>query len=251
MEQYEEWQDEDGNIIRRCPVHNYYASPIVNQKNYIRPKMISPNYEKIYTSPRKIEQYNNNYIITSSNQSMVNENEYPQYSYENNQNVKYVNQYYKQRNNNDNYNINNTNSSTNNTNSSLRKYESSDGVLRGYTNNYSFYISGSSQIKPKVTINTQYNNNNYTVRNTNNNSQNNSNQNKRQIIYKNSPQQQRNIGQYQRVIITNNNTNINNNRNYENRQIVQNDNSSYIIRMVENEPEMYNQPNKQYINSNK
>ena len=249
MEQYEECQDEDGNIIRRCPVHNYYASPIVNQKNYIRPKMISPNYEKIYTSPRKIEQYNNNYIITSSNQSMVNENEYPQYSYENNQNVKYVNQYYKQRNNNDNYNINNTNSSTNNTNSSLRKYESSDGVLRGYTNNYSFYVSGSSQIKPKVTINTQYNNN-YTVSNTNNNSQNNSNQNKRQIIYKNSPQQQRNTGQYQRVIITNNNTNINNNRNYENRQIVQNDNSSYIIRMVENEPEMYNQPNKQYINSN-
>ena len=65
MEQYEEWQDEDGNIIRKCPVHNYYASPNVYQPNYQQERMISPNYEKIYISPRQIEQYND-YIITSN-----------------------------------------------------------------------------------------------------------------------------------------------------------------------------------------
>ena len=252
MEQYEEWQDEGGNIIRKCPVHNYYASPNVYQPNYQQERMISPNYEKIYISPRQIEQYND-YIITS-NQNMINDYDYPQYSYENNQNINYSNQYYNQGNNNDIYNINGTNSSTNNLNSSLSKYESSDGVLRGYTNNYSFYVSGSSQIKPKVTINNQYNNN-YRVNNSNNstNYQNkNSTPIKRQIIYNNTRQMPRNIGQYQKIIYSNNDTNINNNfynRNYENRQIIHHDNSSYIIRTVENEPVKYTPPNMQYTNN--
>ena len=43
-------------------------------------------------------------------------------------------------------------------NSLLRQYQSPDGVLRGYNNNYSFYISGSSKIKSNVTINNQINN---------------------------------------------------------------------------------------------
>ena len=43
-------------------------------------------------------------------------------------------------------------------NTLLRQYQSPDGVLRGYNNNYSFYVSGSSKIKPNVTINNQINN---------------------------------------------------------------------------------------------
>ena len=40
----------------------------------------------------------------------------------------------------------------------LRQYQSPDGVLRGYNNNYSFYVSGSSKVKSNVTINNQINN---------------------------------------------------------------------------------------------
>ena len=40
----------------------------------------------------------------------------------------------------------------------LKQYASPDGVLRGYNNNYSFYESGTSHIKSKVTINNQINN---------------------------------------------------------------------------------------------
>ena len=40
----------------------------------------------------------------------------------------------------------------------LKQYASSDGVLRGYTNNYSFYESGTSHIKSNITINNQINN---------------------------------------------------------------------------------------------
>ena len=43
-------------------------------------------------------------------------------------------------------------------NSLLYQYQSSDGVLRGYNNNYSFYVSGSSKVKSNVTINNQINN---------------------------------------------------------------------------------------------
>ena len=253
MEQYEEWQDEDGNVIRQVPIQNYYVSPGINQLNYFQERMISPNYEKIYASPREMEQFDN-FIITTSNQNMADDYDYPQYSYEDNQSMNYSNQYYNQRNNNDIYNINNTNntnSSINNINSSLRKYESSDGVLRGYTNNYSFYVSGSSQIKPKVTINNEYNNNKYIVNDDKRacNYQNkNSNQNKNQIIYNNSRQIQRNTGQQKKVAYSNSNSNINNNKNHINRQIIQKDNSSYIIRTVENEPVIYTQPNIQNNN---
>ena len=254
MEQYEEWEDEDGNIIRKCPVHNYYVSPSINQSNYIQERMFSPNYEKICISPRPKDQYNN-YIITTSNQDMIDDYEHQQYSFENNQNLKYTNQYHKQSVYNDNYNmnnINNTNIVSTNVNSSLSKYESSDGILRGYTNNYSFYVSGSSQIKPKVTVCNQYNNKG-SISNSNNDSnyqKKNYYQNKRQIIYNNSGQMQKNPGHYQKVIYSNNNKNTNNNKNYGNRQIIQNDNSSYVIRTVESEPMIYTPSNPQYINNN-
>ena len=51
-------------------------------------------------------------------------------------------------------------------NSATNRYERSnatllnDGVLRGYTDNCSFYISGSSNIKPKTTIKNKFLNNN-------------------------------------------------------------------------------------------
>ena len=247
MEQYNDWQDENENISPKYPINDYYISPMQNQEDYMQARIISPNYDNMYTPPRQNIQmreekikndYNNNYVI---NNRIINDNyEYPQY-----QNIQVTKQYYNKRKNEDNYNINN-----NNMNSSLKKYESSDGVLRGYTNNYSFYVSGSSQIKPKVTINNQYNNKNY---NNVNNQNNINNPNKRQFIYKNSPSPQSGPRPYQKIIYSNNNnSNINNvNSNYGNRQINQNENSSYIIRMVEKEPVIYNQPNQeQNFNNN-
>ena len=222
MEQYNDWEDENENISPKYPINDYYISPMQNQEDYMQARIISPNYDNMYTPPRQNIQmredkikndYNNNYVI---NNRIINDNyEYPQY-----QNIQVTKQYYNKRKNEDNYNINN-----NNMNSSLKKYESSDGVLRGYTNNYSFYVSGSSQIKPKVTINNQYNNKNY---NNVNNQNNINNPNKRQFIYKNSPSPQSGPRPYQQIIYSNNNnSNINNvNSNYGNRQINQNENSS-------------------------
>ena len=262
MDQYEEWQEEDGTISRKYPIHNYYNSPIPTRQNYIPSRMISSNYQKIYPSPGQIIQTNkeivnegfNNFIISDSDPNLLSDNyDYPQYSYENNQNIVYSNQYYNTDMSN-NMNYNNSHSSTNITNSSLRKYESSDGVLRGYTNNYSFYVSGSSQVKPKVTINNQYNNKNYNniTHYQNKNININQNQNKSQYIYQNITSPQKKSGHYQRIIYPNNYSNISNvNSNYGiNQNNRQNENTSYIIRMAEKEPIIYNRQTQQYNNRN-
>ena len=250
MEPYNEWQDENEIMSPKYPINDYYISPNQNQDIYMQARIISPNYDNMHTPPRqniqmreeKIKnEYNNNYII--NNQRIVNDNyEYPQYK-----NIRITKQYYDQRKNEDNYNINNTNSN-NNINSTLKKYESSDGVLRGYTNNYSFYVSGSTQIKPKITINNQYSNKNYN--NISNQNKNINNPNKRQFIYKNSPSPQSGPRQYQKIIYSNNNNTNNINSNYGNRQTNQNENSSYIIRMVEDDPVIYNQPNQDQNTNN-
>ena len=268
MEQYEEWQeeeeeDDDDDIPIKYPIRNYIVSPMANQTNYRNTRIIESNYlhqnEKIYGSPRYIIRGNNeynNYNINNSHQKYFqynNTNRQSQYNYSNlNNNERNINDNYNRTNQfRENININaNPNPNINN---SFRKYESSDGVLRGYTNNYSFYISGSSQIKPKVTINNQYNNQNFNNNNININYQNkttNLNQKNRKIIYKNVPSPSHiRTSQYQKIIYSNNNnSNINNiNNNYEDNQ---NENSSYIIRMVEKEPVIYNQPNQQYTNNN-
>ena len=244
MDQYREWQDEEENISIKCPIHNCVISPKSNQVPYRINQMITPNYSQpeleIFHSPMQsreeiINNEYNNYNINnlSPNQNMQNNYyNYPQYSYQNKQQYNYSNQYYNIRNNNEN---NSSSNLSTNESSSLRRYESSDGVLRGYTNNYSFYVSGSSQNRPKITINNQYSNNNY-------NFNQNRNLNQRKYINKNAPSPQRvGAGQFQRVIFPNNNI--------QNRQINQNENS-YIIRVVENEPNNYNQTNQRPIMNN-
>ena len=237
MDQYQEWHEEENNMPIKCPIHNCIISPKPNQSNYrinkISPKYAQPEYE-IYPSPRQVReeirnnQYNN-YKINDLNQNKnmsKNYYNYPQY-YQSKPQYNYSNQ----------YNNSNSNIINNDNNSSLRRYESSDGVLRGYTNNYSFYVSGSSQIKPKITINSQYTNNN-----TNYNYNYNQNSQKR-YINKNIPSPQRVGGQFQNIYYSNNmKNNIPNNR-----QINQRNN--YIIKVVEDNQNIYAPPNRSYINS--
>ena len=234
MEQYKDWQEGDNNLHAKCPIHNIIVSPMINQNptNYEMNRIIPSNYIQqgphIYPSQRQ--------IIQTTNQNLSNNYyNYPQYSYQNNQQYNF-----NKINNNNNYNQREYNhpskyknkiSNPNNTDT-FTKYESSDGVLRGYTNNYSFYVSGSSKIKPKIDIKNepnQYNNSNINYINTNQN----------QYEYQNSNLSQNNIGQYQNIINSNNNGQIMN----------QNDNSSYIIRVIDNEPNIYNSQNQQYENN--
>ena len=251
MDQYQDWQDEDDdNIPIKCPVHNYIVSPMNNQSNYRHKEIIQTNYihpnERIYSSPNYFIHGNDEFDNYNNNSG---QNNY-QFNNPNKRQFDYSNQYYHEINFNDNYNrtnqyIRNINNNPDIT-SSLTKYESSDGVLRGYTNNYSFYVSGTSQVKPKVTINNQYNNQNFNNNNININYQNrNPNLKKRQLMYKNATSPIKR-GQYQRIIYQNNN----NNSNINNREINRNETSSYMIRMVENEPVIYNQPNQHYTNNN-
>ena len=245
MDQYQEWHEED-NMPIKCPIHNCIITPKMNQSNYRNNQMISSNYAQpeleIYPSPRQIreEMINNNeynYNFQNSNQNQNYQNNYynyPQYYYQSKQQYNYSNKY---------NNTNNSNSNIiNNENSSLRRYESSDGVLRGYTDNYSFYVSGSSQVRPKVTINSQYNNNvNYNY---------NQNNQRRYIANtKNAPSPQRVGGQFQKIYYSNNNrNNIGNNR-----QMSQRNNSYIIKKVMKNNQDIYApQLNKQYsyINNN-
>ena len=237
MEQYKDWQEGDNNLHAKCPIHNIIVSPMINQNstNYGANRIISSNYTRpspqIYSPQRQ--------IIQSSNQNIS--NNYYNYNYN-----QYSNQNQQQYNNKINNNIQNYNQMNYNykndyknkpTNLNINSdkfinYESSDGVIRGYTNNYSFYVSGSSKIKPKVTINNipiEYNNSNINYMNTN----------QRKYEYQNSNSFQNNIGYNQNGINVNNNNQI----------INQNNNSSYIIRVIEKEPTLYNPPNEQYNNN--
>jgi len=224
MEQYEEWPDEDENFPENYPTQNIIVSEIPNQNQFqyrINPYMSSNNISQgpqIYPSKGQIIQQRNKYINYNTNNpnSYYNINNQINSNYNYNQRV-----YYKSPN-------NITKKSSNNNYDKFTKYESSDGVLRGYTNNFSFYESNSSKIKPKVIndASNQYNNSNNL-----------------QYNY-----QRANITQDSKIRYHNN---INNNR--SNRQIIninENENNGpYIIRVIEDEPVEYVSPNIQYDNN--
>ena len=239
MEQYRKWPEEYENY----PIQNIMISEMPNQNQLKYKRIIYTNNAQqepqMYPSQGKNFQVRNQYIKYNMNNSNQNRNNYNNYSQfttpiqnyiRNNQiNSNYIQRRY--------YKSPNTEQSKN-TNSKydkFSKYESSDGVLRGYTNNFSFYESGSSQTKPKVTsyASNQYNNNNnniYTNRN---------------VQYNNI--QRTNISQGTTKRYHNNISTINNNRQIINAN--QNDNSSYIIRVIEDDPVNYNSPNQQqYVN---
>ena len=219
MEQYQEWHEGE-NMPIKCPIHNCIITPKKNQLNYRINQMKSSNYtqseSEIYPSPRQVREEiinNNEYNYNFNN----NNYDYPQYYYQSKQQYSYSNKY------------NNNSNNINNQNSSLRRYESSDGVLRGYTNNYSFYVSGSSQVRPKITINNKYNNDNINY---------NCNYNQiSQIRYtnntKNDPSPQRVEGQFKRIYYSNNNNNIRSNRQMSHR------NNSYIIQVIDDNKDIY------------
>ena len=249
MNHYQQWQRQEQNFQRKCPIHNVIVSYSPNQKptNYSTTQINSSNCIKqpqIYPQQRQIVQtrkeiINNeyrNYNIRNLNQNQnlsYNNYNYSGNSYQNNQQNNYSNKYYN--NNYRNYNNQsnryvNKNINTNNTNKKFTNYESSDGVIRGYYNNYSFYVSGSSQIKPKTA------NNNSPI-------QNNLNNNLNQYIKQNSNSSQGKTSQ---------NQNFQNNINsYSNRQIInQNNNPSYIIKISEKVPNIYNPSNQLIENRN-
>ena len=239
MEQYRKWPEEYENY----PIQNIMVSEIPNQSQLKYKRIIYTNNAQqepqMYPSQGKNFQVRNQYIKYNMNNSNQNRNNYNNYSQFTTPNQNYIrnnqiNSNYIQRRY---YKSPNTEQSKN-TNSKydkFSKYESSDGVLRGYTNNFSFYESGSSQTKPKVTsyASNQYNNNNnniYTNRN---------------VQYNNI--QRTNISQGTTKRYHNNINTINNNRQIINAN--QNDNSSYIIRVIEDDPANYNSPNQQqYVN---
>ena len=241
MKQYGKWPEEYENY----PIQNIMVSEIPNQSQLKYKRIIYTNNAQqepqMYPYQSRIIQERNQYIKYNMNNSNQNQNNFNNYSQFTTPNQNYIrnnqiNNNYIQR---KYYKSPNTeqNKNSNSKYDKFTKYESSDGVLRGYTNNFSFYESGSSQTKPKginYTSN-QYNNRNniYTNRN---------------IQYNNI--QRTNISQdttrrYQNNITTNLNSN---------RQIINsdpNDNSSYIIRVIEDDPGNYNSPNQQqYVNMN-
>ena len=103
---------------KKCPVHNCYIFRPINSQNY------QPNIPTYIVKPNQQIYQSKNY---TNNQAS---NQYNTYTQNNQLDPSLL----------------------------LKQYASSDGVLRGYNNNYSFYESGSSQIKSKVTINNQINN---------------------------------------------------------------------------------------------
>ena len=232
MEHYQECQEEN-NIPKKNPIHNYVISPMSNKPNIRPPKIIQLNLmrqnEQVYTSPRYIIQRKNEYKNINNNEpnqnnlKYNNQNKQQQYNYSNQYDVKNID-------------------SNHEANTRLTKDKSSDGILRGYNYNYSYYVSGS----PKNTINNQYNNK-ININYQNNNQNQTKNQTRRHIIYKSPPKT--NIEQYHKNIYSNN-ISQNTFNNYSNRQIIGNENSSYIIKLVEKKPVIYNQPNQQYSNNN-
>ena len=215
MKQY--WKEKDQTIQGKCPIHNYTIpkNQNQNQKNNRINNITSPSYtqqqSQINSSQRKSTQtrsddinarYNNNNINSNQNKNIS--NNYYNYDNSNYIEVNYNNQSKKNMNEDSNSNIN------------------SDD----YTNNYSFYISGSS--KPKVILNFPEKNDH-------------SNQSITQskYIYQtlNIPRGRNN--QNQKYINSNSNYNVNS---YNNRIINQNNSSPFFIRAEDNEPVIYNAP---------
>ena len=199
--------------------YNYIQYP--NQKDFIYK---IPNQKKYigiskYIYPERI--YNTRKIIEKREIENDNYKHFYDYSY---QNKRENLQYYNEENDNEFYD---NNLKMNMMNSNIIKPEPYDGVLRGYNNNYSFYVSGARKFIPKITINNKYNNKNYNIYHNKNT---NENQQETRYIYKN----------------INSNLDYRNDNNYYN----QIDGMPYIIRNEENEEFLYNQPKQWNINEN-
>ena len=135
-----EWNQKDF-ILEDCPIHGYKISQIPVRKNYELKRNVYSNIEEPTIFP-----YERNIIHSISNNSFRNVN---RQNYSNLDD--YYNQISKQENNRGQYY--NTN------------YDIGGGIEsdKEFPDNYTFYLSGTSKLKPKVTINnvlTEYTNQN-------------------------------------------------------------------------------------------
>ena len=126
MEEYVQYREVDENIPIKCPIHDNYNFP----PNYRTgaPILSTQNYRNVYNYPQYYYDSTQNIHQPNLNEGL---NQYP-----------YVDPY-----------------------ANLSQFQSSDGVLRGYTNNYSFYISGSAKTKPAYTNNYNTNSQNININN--------------------------------------------------------------------------------------
>ena len=147
MRSYNEWEEEiEENEPTRWPINNYAYNFDNRKSNYSSKPSNSSKYHSIwakrnYGTAKKDYNYNYNFPYSSQNDEPRNSTEY--YSHNN----KYLTVF----------------------NTRARRYEqtnptiSDDGVIKGYTDNCSFYISGSSDLsdlKPKPTILNKFQNKN-------------------------------------------------------------------------------------------
>ena len=159
MDYYQDWQYEEyENTQEQYPNYNYEYKSDNKRSNYLsQVAYVSKYSQNPYMSSSKRQQN------TAKKQTV---NQYRNYQTEKKDYNKYSNisQEYEPRNSTKYYSDHNKYLTL--FNSETKRYErsnenlSNDGVLRGYTDNCSFYISGSSDIKPKTTIKNKFLNKN-------------------------------------------------------------------------------------------
>ena len=168
---YYQYDDYENTYQNSYNVNNRFNEPSYKRSNYSSKVIITSKYvqnpkdsysKKLNNQSRK-EIIRSEYKTSSyKNSNSTNKKEY-NYSQSTSKNNKprNSNQYY----NNMEENKYSSTISNSNLNSTLRRYappepnHTVDGVLRGYTQNCTFYVSGSSELKPKPTIKNKYNNN--------------------------------------------------------------------------------------------
>ena len=173
MDSYHDYQydDYENTYQNSYNVNNRFNVPSYKRSNYSSTVIIASKYAQNPkdSNSKKLNNQSRKEIIRSEyktssykNSNSTNKKEY-NYSLSTSKNNKprNSNQYY----NNMDENKYSSTISNSNLNSTLRRYgppepnHTVDGVLRGYTQNCSFYVSGSSELKPKPTIKNKYNNN--------------------------------------------------------------------------------------------
>ncbi len=185
-----EWNQTDF-ILEDCPIHGYRLTPIPARSNYGIKRMVYSNINQ-----PKVFPYERNVIHSLSNDYFINQNR----GYHYNENV-----YYNQISQED----------LNNQNRYSKNYDlRGSGSIGEFADNYSFYLSGSSRLKPKVTINnmpsTRYSNQNTNyIQSPNYNNIIPSNNRRNKIFYSNTPNPYNNESiKMQRTILNNyNNSN--------------------------------------------
>jgi len=219
MKQY--WQKKDQNIQGKCPIHNYPIPKYQNQKNNAINNLASPSYtqqqSQINSTRRKSTQAKKDTLNIGYNNINSNQNNNISNNYNNYDANKYNYKSNQINNNNSKYIEVNYNNQTKN----MNKDSNSNITNDDYTNNYSFYISGTS--RPKVILNFPEKDDN-----------DNQNISQSKYIYQTLNIPRGSNSQNQKYI-----------NSYNNRSMINQNNSSPIfIRTEDKQPVIYNAPQK-------